>query len=210
MGLMRERITTAYFSHRALIGKLVFEIVIVFVGVTVAFAFEGLRRDHEEGTYRSSIIAALIPTLDDVLRHNSSFEQEVQTKLTTFDAAIARHEMPALPIFRENKGERPPVRIWDSVVATGAARALDPSLLFRLSIFYNRLDSFGERYVRYATYTEQRIYPLGPERSDIYDKAGNLRTEFAAYVDRLREMLAASRALSAQATDLRTELERRN
>lgn len=205
---LRQRIGAAYAANRGLIGKLVFEIVIVFVGVTAAFALESVRRGDEEAAYRASIIAALVPTLDDLLRHNAVFERDVQAKLTAFDAAIRRHEQPALPIFRESNSERPPVRIWDSVVATGAARALDPGLLFRLSMFYNRQDSFGERYVRYATYTEQRVYPAGPDSAAYYDATGALRPEYAAYVDRLRELLAVSRALTAQAKHLRSELKR--
>lgn len=205
---MRDRIGAAYASHRGLLGKLLFEIVIVFVGVTAAFAMESLRRDREEAGYRSSILAALVPTLDDVLRHNAEFERDVQSRVSAFDTAITRHQQPALPIYREANSERPPVRIWDSVVATGAARALKPDLLFRLSMFYNRQDSFGERYVRYATYTEHDILPLGDARSAIYDATGKLRPEFAAYVDRLRDLLDASRKLTAQAKGLRVELER--
>ena len=209
MASMRDRIVAAYATHRALIGKVAFEIVIVFVGVTAAFALEGARRDREERAYRSSIIAALVPTLDDALRHGRDFEHESQAKLTAFDAAVGRRERPALPIIRESDAERPPVRVWDSVVATGAARALPPALLFRLARFYNRQESFGERYVRYATYTEEHIYPLGSDRAAIYDGSGNLRPEYAAYVDRLRELLTASRKLTVQVKSLRSELAQR-
>ena len=210
MASLRERIQLAYGAHQATVGKLFFEIVIVFIGVTAAFALESVRRDREEAEYRSSIIAALEPTLDDLLRHNLAFETEVQAKLTAFDAANAQHQRPELPIFRESNSERPPVRIWDSVVATGAARALEPDLLFRLSMFYNRQDSFGERYVRYATYTEQHILTLGHGRKAIYDASGNVQPEYAAYVDRLRDLLGASRSLTAQAKGLRAELKGRD
>ena len=209
MAVFLDRIALSYASNRALIGKLVFEFAIVFVGVTAAFAMESLRRDREEAAYRSGIIAALIPTLDDVLRHNRDFETEVEAKLAAFDAAIARREQPPLPMFRERNSERPPVRIWDSVVATGAARALEPDLLFRLSMFYNRQESLGERYVRYATYTEERILTLGSDRAAIYDASGTLRPEFSAYVDRLRDLVVADRNLAVQARGLRSELQKR-
>ena len=206
----RQFLAAAYLEKRALMGKLVFEIVIIFVGVTAAFASESVRRDREEASYRTAIILALIPTLDDMAGHNRVFESGVQSKLDAFDRAIALHQQPQLPVYRESGAERPPVRIWDSVVATGAARTLDPALLFDLSTFYNRQDSFGERYVRYATYTEQYIFTLGADRKPVYDSSGNLRPEFAAYVDRLRDLLTASRSLTAQAKSLRAELERQN
>lgn len=209
MTAFRERIAAAYSRHRALLGKSAFEIVIVFVGVTAAFALDSVRRDREEAAYQSRILAALVPTLDNLLQHNAAFEREVQPKLAAFDAAIARHERPPLPIFREANAERPPVRIWDSVVATGAARALRPDLLFRLSMFYNRQESIGERYVRYATYTEQHVYPLGTDSAAFYDADGILRPEFAAFVDRLRDLLVGNRALTGQANRLRAELKQR-
>ncbi|MBS0589183.1 MAG: hypothetical protein JSR65_00930 [Proteobacteria bacterium] len=209
MASLRMWIVEKYSRHRASIHKLVFEIVIVFIGVTAAFALESVRRDREEADYRSSILAALAPTLDDVLRHNAAFENEAQAKLAAFDAAIARHERPALPIFREDNAERPPTRIWDSVIATGAARALKPDLLFQLARFYNRQESLGERYVRYAAYTETQIFPLGADPAVFYDEAGQLRPMFAAYVDRLRDLLAATRNLTAQAKALRADLDRR-
>ena len=49
--------------HRPLLGKLLFEIVIIFVGVTAAFALEAARQDRQDNDYRESMIAALIPTL---------------------------------------------------------------------------------------------------------------------------------------------------
>lgn len=205
----RERLAAGIARHRPLAGKFVFELVIVFVGVTAAFAIESARKDREQAQYRASIVAALVPTLDDVLRHNHDFEHDVAGRLRAFDAAIARRERPPLPIFRESNAERPPVRIWDGVVATGAAQAIDANLLFRLAMFYNRQDSFGERYVRYATYTEQHVLTLGPDPATYYDAAGNLRPEFAAFVDRLRDLLIASRNLTAQAEELRAELRRR-
>lgn len=194
-------------ARRALIGKFAFEIVIVFVGVTAAFAMEGLQRQSEENTYRRSMIAALVPTLDDVLIHNREFDQEVGGKLARFDAAIARGEQPPLPIFRERNSERPPTRAWDGIVSTGAAKSLPPELFFELALFYTRQESFGERYIRYNDFTEKRLFALGPDASAAYDPAtGRPKPEFAAYVDRLRDLKVANDLITGQAAALRDEL----
>lgn len=206
MSTLREQITSRYATCRSSVGKFIFEIIIVFVGATAAFALEGVRQQAEEARYQSRIIAALVPTLDDVLRHNAIFEREVELKLKTFDAAIERQEQPDLPIFREPGAERPPVQVWEAVVSTGAARALEPDLLYRLALFYNRQESFGERYVRYATFTEESVLTHGPGKGAFYDASGRLRPDFAAYVDRLRDLLDASRRLTSQARSLRVEL----
>jgi hypothetical protein len=193
--------------QRALVGRFLFEIVIIFIGVTAAFAIEALRQRSEEADYRRSMIAALVPTLDDVIAHNNAFEREVSTKLAAFDGAIARGEKPALPVFRETGSERPPTRAWDGIVATGAAKALEPAMFFRLALFYTRQDSFGEKYIRYNDFTEQRVFALGRDQSSVYDSAGGrLKPEYTAWVNQLRDLQILGRHITKDATQIRIEL----
>lgn len=203
MSALHER----WSKHRPLIGKLLFEVVIIFIGVTAAFAIESARQERADASYRESMIAALIPTLDDIVLHNRNFVDETDSRIAAFDAALARGEHPKLPIYREPGSERPPVRAWDGIVATGVSKSLPPALYFELSQFYTRQDSVGERYVRYADATEQQIFTLGPEQRGIYDAAsGQLKPQYAAYVDRLREQTMIQRQLGNQALSLKTKL----
>lgn len=193
--------------RRELLGRFVFELTIVVIGVTAAFALENVRKEASDAQYHSQMIAALGPTLDDVIRHNQQFDREVTSKLVTFDAAIAAGGEPDLPIFRETGAERPPTRAWDGLIASGAARSLDPELFFRLARFYTRQDSFGEKYLRYNDVTEQRVFTAGRDTSTFYDPVSKrLRPEFAAYVDRLRDLQTASQRISSEADELRDEL----
>lgn len=192
--------------HRSLIGKFVFEVVIIFIGVTAAFALEAARQEREDRAYRTGMIAALIPTFNDFEQHSRLFQQETGSKIAAFDAALARGEQPKLPIYREPGGERPPSRAWDGIVATGVSKALPPDLYYELSRFYTRQESFGERYVRYAQMTEQQVLTLGPEQRGVYDPNGKLKPEYAAYVDRLRDLIAVDQLLQVQARELKTKL----
>ncbi len=201
------RLRDWYEGHRALMGKLFFEMMIVFIGVTAAFMLESARQRGEEARYRESMIAQLIPMLDDVINHNREFEAEVDRRLATIDAALARGETPKLSVYLEPGSERPPTRAWDGIVSTGAAKALDPKLLFDLASFYTRLDSFGERYIRYNDFTERRILSLGPDQAGVYDTAtGELKPEYAAYVDRLRDLRKVGGELDVKARDLKSRL----
>ena len=194
--------------HRPLIGKLLFEIAIIFIGVTAAFALESARQGRAEASYRSSMIAALIPTLDDIELHNRNVIAGAARNIVAFDAALARGQQPKLPIYRETGGERPPVRAWDGIVATGVSQSLPPDVYFELMQFYNRLESAGERYIRYAQMTEQQIYPLGPDQRGIYDPgSGRLKPQYAAYVDRLREQVVIHEGLGRQAKRLKNKLQ---
>jgi hypothetical protein len=193
--------------RRELIGKFAFELTIVFIGVTAAFALENVRKEASDAQYRAEMIAALGPTIDDVIRHGSEFDRDVTRKLAAFDAAIAAGKQPDLPTYREQGSERPPTRVWDGIIATGAARSLDPALFFRLASFYNRQDSFGERYIRYNDFTEQRVFTAGHDTSSFYDPVSKrLKPEFAAYVDRLRDLETASQSMTSKAVELRDEL----
>ncbi len=194
-------------THRDLIGKFLFEIVIIFIGVTAAFALEAARQDREETSYRKSMIAAMIPTFDDMLRHNRVFITEAETTLETFDRDLAAGKRPSLPTYRESGAERPPMRAWDGIVASGVSKALPPELYFELSVFYNRQESLGERYIRYAAMTEQEIYPLGPGQKSIYDPVtGKLKPQYAAYVDRLRDLVTATKKLDPQARAMKAKV----
>lgn len=203
MAGLRERLE----RHRPLIGKLLFEIVIIFIGVSAAFALEAARQDRQDAEYRQSMIGALAATLNDIVQHNGQFEALVDKQLADFDAALARGEQPKLPVYREPGSERPPTRIWDGVVSTGAARALDPDLFYALAVLYTRLDSFGERYIRYNDFTEQRVFPLGPDETGTYDsQTRRLKPEFSAYVDRLRDLNNAAKELDKAATGIKVRL----
>jgi hypothetical protein len=204
---MSRILRDSFERNRSLIGKLVFEVVIVFIGVTAAFALESARQDRQDAGYRKQMIAALIPILDDTIQHNRQFEALVDHQLSTFDSALARGEHPSLPVYREPGSERPPTRVWDGIVSTGAAKALDPKLFFDLARYYTRLESFGERYIRYNNFTEQRVFSLGAGQAGIYDpKTGRLKPEYAAYVDRLRDLNELAKELDRLAADVKARL----
>lgn len=193
-------------KRRDFFGRLLFEIVIIFIGVTAAFALEAARQEREEQRYRESMIAAMVPTFEDMQRHNRIFIKEAEAKIEAFDRDLAAGKQPLLPIYREGGAERPPMRAWDGIVASGVSKALPPELYFQLSQFYNRQESIGERYVRYADMTERDIYPLGLNQKGIYGPTG-LKPQYAAYVDRLRDLVAATKKIDPQAREMKTKVQ---
>lgn len=194
--------------HRDLIGRFTFELVIIFVGVTAAFALENARETRAETQYRGQMVSALRTSLDDWAVHGKEIERQIDALLREFDLARQQKVQPTLPVYRESGGERPPTRAWDGIVATGAARALDPRLFFRLARFHGRADSLGDRYIRYNNFSEERVLPYSGEPSMFYDERGQLKPDYAAYVDRLRDLQREHRALIAEAAQLRDALPR--
>ena len=197
-------------QHRALIGKLLFEIVIIFIGVTAAFALEAARQEREERRYRETMIAAMIPLFDDFARHNQA-HYAMEPKLAAFDRAAATGEEPMLPIFRERGSERAPVRSWDGIVTTGIPRALPPKLYMDLSLFFTRQESLSERYVRYISFAEAEIVPLRSDPQQFYDPAtGRLKPAYVASIEQLRGLIASARLFEAQGRELKGRLQALN
>ena len=54
--------------------------------------------------------------------------------------------------------------------------------------------------------TERDIYPLGPEQKGIYGPSG-LKPQYAAYVDRLRDLVAATRKIDPQASQMKIKVQ---
>jgi hypothetical protein len=180
---------------------LVFELIVVFIGVTAAFALENFRERREEASYRRQMVTALRASLDDWADHGADVDKHTATLLRGFDEARRRGQMIELPVYRESGGERPPTRAWDGIVVTGAARSLDPALFFRLARFYSRADSFGDRYLRYNSFSEMQVLPYRGDTRRFYDGAGRPKPEYAAYVDRLRDL---NREMHAQVVEAAT------
>lgn len=195
-------------EHRTLLGEFAFELIIVFVGVTAAFALENYRQAREDATYQHAMVGELRASMDDFATHGGEIDRHIATLLSNFAEARKEGKTPALPVYRETGGERPPTRPWDGIVATGAARSLDPKLFFRLAVFYSRADSFGERYLRYNRFTEERVLPYASTPAVFYDQRGQLKPEYSAYVDRLRDLEREMHALVAEGAKLSDSLPR--
>jgi hypothetical protein len=193
-------------EHRTLLGEFAFELVIVFVGVTAAFALENYRQKREAAAYQHAMVDELRASMDDFATHGADIDRRIGVLLSNFAAARKAGKCPPVPVYRESGGERPPTRVWDGIVATGAARSLDPKLFFRLAVFYHRADSFGDRYLRYNAFSEERVLPYINSPTTFCDPRGRLKPEYSAYVDRLADLQTEMHALVVEAASLSDSL----
>lgn len=202
-----KRLLTLYGEQRALLARFAFELVVVFIGVTAAFALENWREEVDEARYRHTVVVAVGQTFGDVATHGRGISREISDKLEVFDAAVARGEQPRLPVYREPGGEGPPTQIWDGLMSTGALKALKPDMVWRLAAFYNELNSVGDRYRRYNAVTESLVFGLDRDHAGAWED-GRLKPEFRAYVAQLRELRLANDSVNRHAEVLRRRLER--
>ncbi len=191
-----------------LASKVAVELFIVFVGVSAAFAVENYRDTRQQDLRRQSVYRALDRELTQMAEtHGPGFQREMSEQLTTWDRAVARGERPLPPTFRLPRAERPPTGVWDAAVATGSIELIDPELFFELARLYNRAESAGDLYQRYATSAQADVWArLDEGPGAFWQPDGKLRPEIKAHVQRLRDFQELQGQRVNEAREIRAKL----
>jgi hypothetical protein len=193
-----------------LASKVALELFIVFVGVSAAFAVENYRDARQQDLRRQAVYRALDRELTQMAEtHGPVFQREMTEELTAWDRAVARGERPLPPTFRMPRAERPPTGVWDAAVATGSIELIDPELFFELARLYNRAESAGDLYQRYATAAQADVWArLDEGPGAFWQPDGKLRPEIKAHVQRLRDFQDLQGQRVNEAREIRAKLRR--
>ena len=183
-----------------------FELFVVVLGVMLGLQASRLAAEREERQYHDRMVTALDETLKVYVEAGDYIEREISGIFADYDRRLAAGERPSPPYWRLDQLERPPTLAWDAMVATGIARSIEPALVFQIARFFSRGDGLGDRYQRYNAFTESHILPYVATPARFYGAEGKLRPEYAAHVERLRELLDVNRQVTADAVRLRRDL----
>lgn len=191
-----------------LASKVALELFIVFIGVSAAFAVENYGDARHQEMRREAVYRALDRELTQMAEtHGPAFQRQMSEQLAAWDQAVRRGEHPLPPAFRMPRAERPPTGVWDAAVATGSIELVDPKLFFELARFYNRADSAGDLYVRYATAAQADVWPRLNEGPDAFWEAdGDPSPEVKAHVQRLRDFRELQKLRVDEAREVRAKL----
>lgn len=191
-----------------LLSKIGFELFAVFAGVTAAFALEDYRNQRDQDERRQAIYRALDRELKQMAEtHGPVFQREMAKQLASWDQSVAKGERPLPPSFKLPGAERPPTGVWDAAVASDSIELVDPELFYELARFYNRANSVGNLYQRYASYAQSDVWPhLTDGPGAFWQPNGKLRPEIQAHVQRLRDFQTQQGRLGIEARQLRREL----
>jgi hypothetical protein len=190
--------------RRRLWKWLLAELAIVFLGVSLASWADDYRQHRADRALSRQILSALDRSLVDLEKHEHTVGKGLDSELARFDAQRRQGSRPVPPVYREAMAERPPTLVWGALVETGGARLLPPDLLFDFARFFNRMDSLGERYIRYNDFSEERFLPFADKGEGVfYDSAGTLKPEFREHIARLRELRDMQKQMVADGTKLR-------
>ena len=186
----------------------------VVLGVLLGLQASAWAEQRKERAYNEQMVGALGTVLDRFATHGESISRDIQQAVAEFDRARAAGVRPAPPVYQEVlpgsfEAERPPSSLWSAIVATGVANHLNADRLLRLTLYFDRADSFGERYLRYNRFSEERILPYRDRPERFYGPDGRLDPQVDAHVAQMRAIGRSALAMSSQARELSRELAER-
>ena len=163
------------------------ELLIVIVGVYIGLQVNTWSEDRRDAQRREQIIGALVTNLSDSIIVQKQMVAEIETGLSLWDEAVAGGEQRP-PFFYRIAGSDTAPETWSTFVQMQLTDLFDPVTLFDLMFFYSELDGVGRKYIRYVTFVEDQVLPGIIRNDDIfYDVDGQLKPEFQANMDRLRD-----------------------
>ncbi len=187
MNALLTRMTKVYQAAK----KVGFELTIIFLGVYGAFWVDNYRDERAETQRSLEVAQALQRDLDDFIEVQQRFNEQIAAGLSEWERAQQQGDSPPPFYFRARGAEHPPITIYETVQQSGLAGLFDAELMFDLGYFYSEVSGVGDRYVRYAIFTENEILPrlkTGP--TAFYSTDGqSLLPRFEAHMDRLREFV---------------------
>lgn len=183
-----------------------FELFVVIIGVLLGVEASRWSSDRDERRYHAQMTIALDETLKVYVEEGNSIHHEIMGIVSDYDRRFAAGERPPPPYWHLDQLERPPTLAWDAMVATGIARSIEPELVFKIARFFSRGDGLGDRYQRYNVFTENQVLPHLNDAAHFYGSDRELRPEYSAHVDRLKEILSVNDKLTREAADLHRAL----
>lgn len=163
------------------------ELLIIIIGVFIGLQANTWNEDRLDAQRREQIIDALVTNLSDAIGVQSQIVEQIETGLSVWDeAAVGEEQRP--PFFFRLDGSDTPPETWSTFVQMQLTNLFDPVTLFDLMFFYSELDGVGRKYIRYVTFVEDQVLPgiIGDDDT-FYGEDGQLKPEFKANMDRLRD-----------------------
>lgn len=190
------------------LGRLLLELVIVFVGVYLAFLVNEYGTRREQEARRAQLRAALASEISVFIEGATPLVPALDSLFAGWDSAYAAGSRP-MPLRVPTGGiDMPPRGMWQAVIASDPLATLDVATMQSVSDFYNGLDVVIEKYDRLRAFDEASIIPRADDGAPAFYEGGSteLRPEYRAYMSRFRDVVNLLRRLEGLATKSRDKL----
>ena len=165
------------------------DFVVVVLGVYVAVWVSNQQAASGREERTGKVVAALRQDLRDSIAVDQKFDEALVPSFTAFNAARERGETPPPVFLRISGADTPPRSPCLGVLQAQIAELIEPTLLWELCFYYDERDGIGQKYVRYAVFTENEILPRLKEDSRVFytEDRKRLAPAFESHMDRLHE-----------------------
>jgi hypothetical protein len=195
-------------SWRQRLGWLAGELLVVFIGVSAAFVVESYRDNRNQVAEMHQAVAGMVAELTNSETKSQKYSGAILADIEQWENADRDGKRAVPGHYRIPGAPHPPAAAWNSAVASGLVRMLDPQLRLDVGYFYNEFVGIHDNYDRYNQFTEREILPRmisGPDA--FYGPDGHLLPVFQVHMDLQKEFAIDLRRLSGLAHDLRARLE---
>lgn len=190
------------------IVRLLLELVIVFVGVYLAFLFNEYRANAEQASRQGQLREALASEIDVFIQGADRMLPVLDSLVDRWDSAYAAGAHPG-PLEAPSGGvDMPPRGMWQAVIASDPLSTLDVATMQSVSEFYNALDVLIEKYDRLRAFDEASIVAYADDGRMAFYKPGStaLRPEYRAYMSRFHDVVSLFRSVRSLGAESRNKL----
>jgi hypothetical protein len=190
------------------LGKLLLELVVVFVGVYLAFLFNEYQAGRQEQVHRAELRAALASEIEVFSRSADRFASRLDSLQAGWDSAYTAGARPAPLMVPSGGVDTPPRGIWQAVLASDPLATLDVASMQNVSNFYNAVNVLIAKNDRLRDFYEASVIPYLDGGAAVFYRRGStvLRPEYRAYMDRFRDFLQLLKELQRAAVESRDKL----
>ena len=203
---MPLRLDASLWRNRALAAFA--QLATIFVGVTLAFVFDGWRKEIDESVEARHTLDGLIVELGHYERHGGALAVKMQQSIEAWRAEDRAGRQAPLDLHRIPGAPYPPAAAWNSAVSSGVVNRMDPTLRVELGWFYSEVGGIHVNYARHIAFHEREVMPRVIEgAAAFYGPDGKLKPEFQVHLALMQEFVTELKRLCVQAGELHRKLD---
>jgi len=184
------------------------QLTTIFIGVTLAFLFEGYRKQIDEAADLRQAVAGIISELGHYAERGAFHAQQFELSIEAWREADRAGRKTAPVLYRLPGALAPPAAAWESALSSGAASRLEPALKLEIGYFYNEMLGIHANYRRQVEFAEREVMPRALQgAAAFYGSDGRLLPEFLVHLALIGEFAADLKRLSLRAGELKQKLE---
>lgn len=173
----------------SLIFRLLSELLIVFLGVYLAFLFNAHGEKVKDKARQAQLIQGLHKEIEYFLGGANRRSPVMEDAFKQWKIGLADGQVQTPLYFKLEGHALPNSSMWQVVMFFDGIQLLDVSTMFELSKYYNHFDIMLSKYIKLIEFAEAEIIPYQDTPSHFYRTKGDLTARYEAYLDRYTDFL---------------------